>query len=113
MNVGVGLPNTTPGISRQLIVNWAKQADKGPFTSLGVFDRLVYNSYDPLTTLAAVAPVTQNIRLAITIIISPLRNTAMLAKFATTIHALSNGRLVLGLVVGARTEDYNVAQVNF
>lgn len=113
MNVGIGLPNTTSGADRDLILNWARQADKGPFSSLGVFDRLVYDSYEPLTTLAAAAAVTDRIRLATTIVIGPLRNTAMLAKTAATVDALSKGRLTLGLAVGARREDYEAAKVNY
>jgi alkanesulfonate monooxygenase SsuD/methylene tetrahydromethanopterin reductase-like flavin-dependent oxidoreductase (luciferase family) len=113
MKVGVGLPNTTLGLNRDLILNWARQADEGPFSSLGVFDRLVYASYEPLTTLAAAAAVTTRIGLATTIVIGPLRNTATLAKTAATVDALSEGRLTLGLAVGARKEDYDAANVNY
>src|SRR5438874_713171 len=51
MRVGVGLPNGIPGTNGQLIIEWAQRADKGPFSSLGVIDRLVYDSYDPLIAL--------------------------------------------------------------
>lgn len=113
MRVGVGLPNTTPAVDRELMLQWARQADAGPFTSLGVFDRIVYDSYEPLTTLAAAAALTERVRLATTIVISPLRNTTMLAKMAATVDALSGGRLALGLAVGARKDDYEAAQVNY
>ncbi len=112
MKVGVGLPNTGLGLNKDLIVNWAQQADNGPFSTLGVFDRLVYNSYEPLTTLAVAAAVTQRIGLATTIVIGPLRNTATLAKTAATVDALSGGRLTLGIAVGARKEDYDAANVD-
>jgi alkanesulfonate monooxygenase SsuD/methylene tetrahydromethanopterin reductase-like flavin-dependent oxidoreductase (luciferase family) len=113
MNVGIGLPNTTIGSSRDLILHWARQADEGPFSSLGVFDRVVYDCYEPLTTLAAAAAVTDRIRLATTIVIAPIRNTTILAKAAATVDALSGGRLTLGLALGARKEDYDAAQVNY
>lgn len=113
MNVGIGLPNTTAGATRELILNWARQADEGPFTSLGVFDRIVYDSYEPLITLAAAAAVTSRVRLATTIIIGPLRNAGMLAKAAASVDALSEGRLVLGLAVGARHEDYEAINVDY
>lgn len=113
MRVGVGLPSTVPGAHGQLLIQWAAQADQGPFSSLGVLDRLVYDSYDPFTVLAAAAAVTQRVLLATTIVIGPLRNTSLLAKGAASLDALSNGRLVLGLAVGARKEDYDAAGVEY
>lgn len=113
MRVGVGLPGTVPGANGQLIIQWAAQADQGPFSSLGVLDRLVYDSYEPLTMLAAAAAVTRRVLLATTIVIGPLRNTSLLAKTAASIDALSNGRLVLGLAVGARKEDYDAAGIEY
>jgi alkanesulfonate monooxygenase SsuD/methylene tetrahydromethanopterin reductase-like flavin-dependent oxidoreductase (luciferase family) len=113
MQVGVGLPSTVPGAPGQLILEWARRADEGPFSSLGVLDRLVYDSYDPLITLAAVAGVTSRVKLATTIIIGPLHNTTLLAKTAASLDALSGGRLVLGLAVGARKEDYDFAGVDY
>ena len=78
MQVGVGLPNGVPGTRGRLVIEWAQKADEGPFASLGVIDRLVYDSYEPLTTLAAAAAVTQRVRLVTTIVISPLHNTTLL-----------------------------------
>lgn len=113
MQVGVGLPSTIPGTQGQLILEWACRADEGPFSSLGVLDRLVYDSYDPLITLATIAGVTHRVKLATTIIIGPLHNKALLAKTAASLDALSSGRLVLGLAVGARKEDYDAAGVDY
>lgn len=113
MHIGVGLPNSVPGTSGQLLIQWARLADQGPFSSLGVIDRLVYDSYEPLTTLAAAAAITQRVRLATTIVIGPLHNTTMLAKIAASVDALSGGRLVVGLAVGARKDDYAAAGVDY
>ncbi|MDQ6694496.1 MAG: LLM class flavin-dependent oxidoreductase [Chloroflexota bacterium] len=113
MRVGVGLPTTIPGADGRLIVQWAREADAGPFSSLGVLDRLVYSSYDPLTSLAAAAAVTERVTLASTIVVGLLHSTAMLAKMAASINALSGGRLVLGLAVGARRDDYDAAGVPY
>lgn len=111
MNIGLGLPTTTAGVSGDLLIDWARRADAGPFTSLGVLDRIAYQNYEPFTALAAAAAVTRRVRLATMIVIAPLRNTALLAKQAASLDAISNGRLTLGLAVGARGEDYEVAQV--
>jgi alkanesulfonate monooxygenase SsuD/methylene tetrahydromethanopterin reductase-like flavin-dependent oxidoreductase (luciferase family) len=113
MELGIGLPNTLTGATSELILSWARQADAGPFASLGVFDRLLYDSFDPLLTLAAAAGLTRRIGLATTIVIGPLRNDALLAKQAATLDALAGGRLTLGLALGARRDDYMAAGVDY
>lgn len=113
MKVGVGLPNTVPGTQGRQLIEWACAADAGPFSSIGVLDRLNYDSYDPLSALAAAAAVTGRVRLATTIVAAPLHNTALLAKAAASVDALSGGRLVLGLAVGARRDDYDRAGVEY
>jgi alkanesulfonate monooxygenase SsuD/methylene tetrahydromethanopterin reductase-like flavin-dependent oxidoreductase (luciferase family) len=111
MNVGVGLPTTTPGTDGALLLEWARRADAGRFSSLAVLDRVAYDSLEPFAALAAAAAVTAGVRLATMIAIGPLRATALLVKQAASVHALSGGRLTLGLAIGARIEDYEVAGV--
>lgn len=111
MNVGVGLPTTTPGATGELVLEWARRADAGPFSSLAVLDRVAYDSFEPFAALAAAAGATSRVRLATMIAIGPLRPTGLLAKQAASVHVLSGGRLTLGLAVGARTEDYETAGV--
>jgi alkanesulfonate monooxygenase SsuD/methylene tetrahydromethanopterin reductase-like flavin-dependent oxidoreductase (luciferase family) len=112
MDVGIGLPNTIPGTDGRLVVEWARRADQGPFSTLGVLDRLAYDSIDPFAALAAAAGVTERIGLATMIAIGPLRNGALLAKQAASVDALSGSRLTLGLAVGARLDDYETAGVD-
>lgn len=113
MQIAIGLPGTMPGVTGEFILDWAKLAEIGPFSSFAVLDRLVYPNYESLIMLAAVAGVTQRMRLMTSILIAPLHNTAILAKQAASIDALSNGRLTLGLAVGGREDDYLAAQVPF
>src|SRR5215207_713769 len=113
MDIGIGLPATIPWTSGPLILGWAKRADSGPFSSLGILDRLVYPNYEPLITLAAAAAVTGRVRLMSTILIAPLRRAGVLAKQAATIDALSGGRLTLGLGVGSREDDFQFAPASF
>jgi alkanesulfonate monooxygenase SsuD/methylene tetrahydromethanopterin reductase-like flavin-dependent oxidoreductase (luciferase family) len=112
MNIGVGLPTTTPGTEGAMVLEWARRADAGPFSSLAVLDRVVYDSLDPFAALAAAAAVTARVRLATMIAIGPLRATALLAKQAASVHALSGRRLTLGLAIGARIEDYEAAGID-
>jgi len=111
VNVGIGLPTTVPGATGDLVLDWARRADDGPFSSLGVLDRVAYDSFEPFAALAAAAGATQRIRLATMIAIGPLRATGLLVKQAASVNVLSDGRLTLGLALGARADDYEVAGV--
>ena len=85
MDVGIGLPATIPGVEGRTIVDWAMRADQGPFSSLGVLDRLVYPNFESMVVLAAAAAVTGRIGLMTTILLAPLRSGAMLAKQAAIV----------------------------
>jgi alkanesulfonate monooxygenase SsuD/methylene tetrahydromethanopterin reductase-like flavin-dependent oxidoreductase (luciferase family) len=113
MDIGIGLPNTVLGVDRRGIVDWAREAEQAGFPSLGTIDRIAYPNYDSLISLAAAAAVTDKIRLTTDILIAPLRQTAHLAKQAATVDHLSGGRLVLGLAVGGREDDYELSGVDF
>ena len=93
--------------------NGPGKADAGPFSSLGVIDRLVYDNYEPLITLAAAAGATSRVRLMTCVLLAPLRNTGVLAKEAATLDAISGGRLTLGVGVGRRPDDYQAAPSAF
>jgi alkanesulfonate monooxygenase SsuD/methylene tetrahydromethanopterin reductase-like flavin-dependent oxidoreductase (luciferase family) len=113
MDIGIGLPNTVLGVERRGIVDWAREAERAGFASLGTIDRIAYDNYDSLTSLAAAAAVTERIRLTTDILIAPLRQTAHLAKQSATIDNLSGGRLVLGIAVGGREDDFELSEVEF
>jgi alkanesulfonate monooxygenase SsuD/methylene tetrahydromethanopterin reductase-like flavin-dependent oxidoreductase (luciferase family) len=113
MKIGIGLPATIPGASPALLLNWARRADAGPFSSLGTIDRVVYTNYEPLIALAATAAVTRRIGLMTTILLAPLRNAGILAKQAASLDALSAGRLTLGMAVGRREDDYRAAPASY
>jgi alkanesulfonate monooxygenase SsuD/methylene tetrahydromethanopterin reductase-like flavin-dependent oxidoreductase (luciferase family) len=110
VEIGIGLPTTIPGATREQVIEWAKRADGAGFSSLGTIDRLVYPNYEPLVALGAAAAVTERARLLTSILLLPWRrNAALVAKQAASVHALSNGRLVLGVAVGVRPDDYEAS----
>jgi alkanesulfonate monooxygenase SsuD/methylene tetrahydromethanopterin reductase-like flavin-dependent oxidoreductase (luciferase family) len=114
MEVGIGLPSTIPGAGRDQLLEWARRAEARGFSTLGTIDRIVYPCHEPLIALAAAAAVTERIGLATTILLAPVRaNGALLAKQAATLDALSGGRLVLGVAVGRREDDFRACSVDF
>ncbi|GAA1955724.1 LLM class flavin-dependent oxidoreductase [Catenulispora subtropica] len=108
MKVGIGLPVSDPAV----LLDWARRADAGPFSTLGLLDRLVYDNPEPLVALAAVAGATSRIRVQTEVLLAPLREPALLAKQAATLDRISGGRFVLGLGVGGREDDHEVAGVD-
>jgi alkanesulfonate monooxygenase SsuD/methylene tetrahydromethanopterin reductase-like flavin-dependent oxidoreductase (luciferase family) len=109
VDVGVGTPATIPGTVGQRVQEWAQVADASGFSSIGIIDRIAYPNHEPLATLAVCAGATQAIRLMTTVLVAPIRSAGLLAKQAATIDSLSDGRLVLGLGIGGREEDYLAA----
>jgi alkanesulfonate monooxygenase SsuD/methylene tetrahydromethanopterin reductase-like flavin-dependent oxidoreductase (luciferase family) len=113
MTVGIGLPTRADALPPDGLLEWARRADAGPFTSLAVLDRVVFAAHEPLVVLAAVAPVTRRIRLLTSIVLAPTREATLLARQAASIDALSGGRLSLGVGVGIRPDDYLATGTDF
>lgn len=107
MKVGIGLPTTIPGVRRDQVLDWARRAEDAGFSTLGTLDRLIYPNWEPLVALGGVAAVTERIGLMTAVLLVPYRqNAAVVAKQAATVHALSEGRLTLGVGIGSRDDDY-------
>jgi alkanesulfonate monooxygenase SsuD/methylene tetrahydromethanopterin reductase-like flavin-dependent oxidoreductase (luciferase family) len=110
MDVAIGLPNAVPGTSGAQLTEWARRAEARGFSSLGTIDRVAYPNLEMLTALAAAAAVTERIGLATTVLLGPLRGNAVaLAKQVLSLHALSGGRMTLGIGLGGREDDYEIA----
>jgi alkanesulfonate monooxygenase SsuD/methylene tetrahydromethanopterin reductase-like flavin-dependent oxidoreductase (luciferase family) len=110
VEVGIGLPNTVPGTEGRALVDWARTAEEAGFSTLGTIGRLVFPNYEELVALSAAAAVTSQIRLTTTVLLAPLySNAALLAKQAASLDRLSGGRLVLGLGLGGREDDFTAS----
>jgi alkanesulfonate monooxygenase SsuD/methylene tetrahydromethanopterin reductase-like flavin-dependent oxidoreductase (luciferase family) len=113
MDIGIGLPNAIQDVDAESLLEFAKKADARGFSSLGTVDRIVYPNFEPLISLAAIATVTRQIRLATTVLLGPLRpNAALLAKEILTLDNLSGGRFWLGIGLGAREDDYELSGIS-
>ncbi len=113
LDIAIGLPTRPRPGAPDHVLDWARAADAGPFSSLAAGDRVVAPAHEALAMLAACAGVTTRIRLMASLVVGPARETSLLARQAATIDAISGGRLVLGLGVGARADDYDATGVPF
>lgn len=112
MDLAIGLPNAVPGTTGEQLTEWARRAEARGFSSLGTIDRIAYPNLEPLVALAAAAAVTERIGLATTVLLGPLRrNPVALAKQVASLHALSGHRMTLGIGLGGRDDDYEIAEV--
>lgn len=91
----------------------ALKAEQQGFYSVSINDHFVPQIGPPDTpqmecfsTLAAIAAVTERIRVVPAVASASYRTPAMLAKITATIDHLSNGRLVLGLGAGWQRSEY-------
>lgn len=106
MQVGMTLPVTEPGWSREILLGWVQRIDQGPFSSLALGERIAFVNPELFTTLGACAALSERVPLVATVVILPMHNPVLVAKQLATIDLFSNGRLTVGVGVGGREEDY-------
>src|SRR5918993_4711597 len=113
MRIAIGLPSRVSSASGAVMLEWIIRAERGPFASVVVTDRVVSQALEPLTVLAMAAGATQRIRLMTSVVIGPTRETTLLARQAATLDVLSAGRLTLGIGIGVRENDYLATEFDF
>ena len=69
--------------------------------------------YEPFTTLAWLAGLTDRIKLGTTVLIVPYRHPLLVARMAANLNELSGGRLVLGVGVGWAVQEFDALGVPF
>ncbi|MFF2073855.1 LLM class flavin-dependent oxidoreductase [Kitasatospora sp. NPDC058162] len=104
MDIGVFLPTgrqqwQPAGDPRELI-GFARRAEESGFASLFVNDSLLTPRIEPLTMLAAVAPVTEHIRLGTGALLPVLRRPVQAAQALASVDLLSGGRLTVAVGAG-------------
>jgi len=109
----MNLPVMVPGLGRDDILEWSRRVDAGPFTSLAAGERITFPNPEILVTLSAAAAVTERVHIVFDVLVLPMHATAIVAKQVASLDVLSAGRVVLGVGVGAREEDYRAAERDF
>jgi probable F420-dependent oxidoreductase len=110
-HIGITLPGSTADAASPTALAFARRAEAAGVHSVWATDRLMFRTPDPFVTLGAVAAVTSRVRLGTSVLLGVLRPPLLLAKAAASLDDLSGGRLILGLGVGSRAEDFAAAGV--
>lgn len=114
MRVGVQLPEVEWEVPVDELIAMARTAEEVGFDSLWLGDHLLYElevgdrgPWEVWTSLAAIAASTTRIQLGPLVASTSFHAPAMLAKLATTVDAISRGRLILGLGAGWNRREYD------
>lgn len=122
VQIGLALENFTPFPKLpdvEAILRYAKRADELGFDSLWAWDHIILGSKQPfpflesLSTLAAVAVVTERAALATGVLVLPVRNPVVLAKVTSSLDQISSGRLILGVASGWYEREFEAVGVPF
>src|SRR5919199_5842835 len=107
--------NETPH-TREHMLSIARKAESLGYDSLSVNDHIVFRTswLDSLSTLSAVAAITNSIKLGTSILNIVVRNPVVCAKSLAAIDILSSGRLfAAGVGPGSHKTDYDVCGIPF
>lgn len=106
-------------------LGWARRAEALGFDSVWISDHLFYSferygadpaplgSLEALTTLSAVAAVTERVRVGTLVLCNGFRSAGLLAKQAATLDRLSAGRLDLGVGAGWLQKEFDAFGLPF
>ena len=121
MKIGVIVPQgwtgeykgweSTDAWSRTRDVAW--QAEALGFESIWVFDHFhtvprptLEITFESFTTLSALVPQTQRVRLGHVVLCAAYRNPALTAKMISTLDVISGGRMELGIGAGWKRDEW-------
>src|ERR687891_1432489 len=102
--------------SREQVLLYAIKAESLGYDSLSVNDHIIFRTswLDSISVLAAVAAVTNRIKLGTSLLNIVVRNPIICAKSLSAIDILSSGRLfAAGVGPGSHKGDYDVCGIPF
>jgi len=102
-------------ISREQIISYARKAEDLGYDSLSINDHIVFRTdwLDAISSLSAIAAVTNKIKIGTSILNVVVRNPVICAKALSSIDIISEGRLFAGLGPGSSKGDYDACGVPF
>jgi alkanesulfonate monooxygenase SsuD/methylene tetrahydromethanopterin reductase-like flavin-dependent oxidoreductase (luciferase family) len=114
MDVGVQLPEVEREVPWPELAAMARTAEAAGLESIWVGDHLLYRGdgrperapWEAWTQLAALAAVTERVRLGPLVACLAFHPPGVLAKMATTVDEISGGRLVLGVGAGWNEDEF-------
>lgn len=122
MKIGIALPIFGKYAGRDEILEAALAAEALGYDSVWVSDHVVVPDshnvfgdvfYDPLISLGFIASVTSRIELGTSVLVLPYRNPLVLAKSVSSLDALSEGRVVLGVGSGWLRGEFEALGVDY
>ncbi|MEM7097781.1 MAG: TIGR03619 family F420-dependent LLM class oxidoreductase [Pseudomonadota bacterium] len=117
MRVGISLPVREMADDLVAIRDFAQAAEDLGLTHLRVPDQVIRpdsgHLHEPMSLLCYIAGITNTIELVPSVIVLPLRQTALIARQSAALDVLSRGRLRLGIGVGASAAEYAAMGVDF
>lgn len=117
MKVGVSLPVREMAEDLTAIKDFAQAAEALGLNHLRVPDQVIRPNnkhlHEPITLLSYIAGVTHSIELVPSVIVLPVRQTALIARQTAQLDVLSGGRLRLGVGVGGSAPEYEAMGIDF
>ncbi|HZS00345.1 MAG TPA: LLM class F420-dependent oxidoreductase [Chloroflexota bacterium] len=131
MKLGVVFPQTEIGNDPLVIRDYAQAAEALGYNHLLAFDHVVGGHpdrfqgqrpppythesafHEPFVLFGCLAAMTTRLELVVGVLVLPQRQTALVAKQAAEVQALSQGRLRLGVGIGWNFVEYETLGENF
>jgi alkanesulfonate monooxygenase SsuD/methylene tetrahydromethanopterin reductase-like flavin-dependent oxidoreductase (luciferase family) len=113
MKISLCLPYAKAEIDRQVLIDWCRAADEGPFESLSCGERINGPAVDMRVMLAAAAALTDRVRIVPSLYVLPMHSTVRAAKEIATLDVISGGRVTVTVGVGGRPKDYRAVGASF
>ena len=117
MRVGISLPVREMAEDLGAIRDFAQAAEDLGLTHLRVPDQVIRpqnkHLHEPISLLAYIAAITNKIELVPSVIVLPLRQTALIARQVAELDVLSAGRVRLGIGVGGSAPEYQAMGIDF